>query len=324
MSGENRVMKVYLPSLNKKATTGKGFFYYRLAQELISEVDVGGNEDDKYDIAVNNVRVGNIKAKHQIVRIDGVYHDTGRNYKKLNKQIFRGFLKLPDGVIYQSQFSKNMGDKYLGKTNKPCAVIHNGADPRAYEYVEPIEKKYEFNFFSFSRWRPHKRLKDIVGSFRSADIDDSCLYIAGDLSKAGVDKKWLRKNMVGNVKYVGVLSQPEIASYLKIMDGTIHMCWFDSCPNSVVESIIAGVPVVSNNIGGTAELVSASNGYVCEIDKLTLEPVNLYHPPKIDRSKIADALRKCTVEDRVINKDHVDIRNVAKQYYDFFKEVAGE
>lgn len=316
-------MKVYLPGLNKPPTTGKGFFYNRLAQEIIDYVDVGGDDTDSYDVAINNVRVGGIKAKHQIIRIDGVYHDLGRNYKKLNHQIFKGFSNLPDGVIYQSNFSKLMADRYVGKTNKPTAVIYNGANIESYEYVTPVEKEHQFNFFSFSRWRPHKRLREIVESFLLADIEDSCLYIAGDLSKSGTDKKWQQKHLRGKVKYLGVLSQQEINSYLKIMNAVIHICWFDSCPNSVVESIAAGVHVISNNIGGTAELVEKANGYVCDIDKFTSEPVNLYSPPRIDKTKIASTLHNCITENRVINKEHINIKNVAKQYYDFLMEVAG-
>lgn len=315
-------MKVYLPSLNKAPTTGKGFFYSRLSKALgLLGCEIVSDDSVRVDVAIHNVRVRKNNAPINIVRIDGVYHDTGKNYKKLNKSMFKGYHVDPSGIIYQSQFSHRMADRYLGKFNGSKTVIHNGASFDFYNSAPKKGKEFKYNFFTYSRWRPHKRLVDIVESFLSANIVDSCLYIAGDLSKSEVSEKWMKKRFsLPNVKYVGTLNQVEIASYLNMVNAVIHLCWFDSCPNSVVEAIANKVPVICNNVGGTPEIVGLSNGYICNVDKkYNLKPVDLYHPPKIDRAIIAYNMNRAAMELRLISRDHVDINNIAAQYMSFFR-----
>lgn len=318
-------MKIYIPSLNKPPTTGKGFFYRRLSKALQSlGCDIVTDENSRVDVALHNVRVRKNNAPINIIRIDGVYHDIKKNYKKLNKSIFKGYHVDPDGIIFQSKFSNRMADRYLGKFEGPSTIIPNGVSFDECESSTPKEKEYKYNFFSYSRWRPHKRLADIIHSFLIASLEDSCLYIAGDISQSDIPTK-ARKKMFSlpNIKYVGKLNQQEISSYLKIMDGVIHLCWFDSCPNSVVEAIGHKVPVICNNVGGTPEIVGLSNGYICNIDKkYDLKPVDLYHPPAIDRNIIAYNINRAARENRIIEREHINIINIAKKYLEFFKEVS--
>jgi len=174
-------------------------------------------------------------------------------------------------------------------------------------------------FIAFSKWRPHKRLRDIIESFLLANVDDSILFVAGNLSRSGLSDGEIDKYFgLPNVKYLGTLTHEQVASYLKVACASIHLCWFDACPNSVVEAIAAGVPVICNNTGGTPELVRPSGGFVCNVDKpYDLEPVDLYHPPSIDRSLIAQAIVKSSQKKLEVKNDHVLIENVAKQYLDF-------
>ena len=125
-----------------------------------------------------------------------------------------------------------------------------------------------------------------------------------------------------SIKFLGHVPQDVLASYLKTSIASIHLCWFDSCPNSVIESIIAGVPVISNNVGGTWEIVGPSGGYVCDVDSpYDMSPVDLYNPPQINRGRIAAALRDCVKKQPSVKKDRVLINNIADQYLQFMKEL---
>lgn len=314
-------MRVYIPN-KSDPSTGKGFFCSRLFKALENlGHSVTSNPKVSHHVSMHIVKLKNGSGK-KVVRLDGCYHNTAMAYAPRNREISKHVHKA-DGVIYQSKFSKSLCDKYLGKFRGPTAIIPNGCDPEFYANVKPMDLPHRNCFLTASRWRPHKRLGDIIESFLLADMPDSCLYIAGDLKKSKFPKELRKKYFaLDNIKYLDKVDQHTLARYLKTCKGFIHLCWFDNCPNSVVESLCAKTPVISNNVGGTPEIVAKSGGIVCDIDSpYNLRPVKLYSPPKVDRSKIAQAMNDVVNGDIKINYDYVDIANVAQKYWDFFSKV---
>ncbi len=312
-------MKLYLERYSEKTTDGKTLFCNRLGDELIRRrVRVSGDPNKKADIAINVINIKPNKAPIQLVRFDGVYFDTQTSYINKNR-ILSESMRKADGIIYQSEFSKVMCDKYLGVPSCPSQIILNGADPNFYERARPIKRRHKHIFFAMSRWRNFKRLTDTIESFLLADIDDSILYIAGGLSRSGIDLKKYGHHR--KLKFLGQINQKIAASYLKVSTAFLHLSWFDSCPNGVVEAVAAGVPVICGNIGGTKEIVGPSGGYVCEIDKpYRLEPVDVYNPPPIDRKKVARKIMDCIKYPPEIIYDHVDIKRVGSLYLKFLRE----
>ncbi len=310
-------MKIFIPH-SPNVKTGKGFFCNRLHSALQEMgAKVCENISDRHDISLHPIKLYKTKSK-RVIRLDGCYHNSMMNYKAMNKTLAKN-LHAADAVVYQSLFSKQLCNKYLGKFNGPKTIISNGASISYYNSIpHTIENRL---FMASARWRPHKRLMDIIKSFLLADLVDSKLIIAGDVSRSGLHKGKLKNYFnLPNIEYIGKTDQKTLASYLKSSVGFIHLCWFDNCPNGVVEAIAALVPVICNNVGGTAEIVRPSGGIVCDVDKpYNLKPVRLYKPPSIDRNKIADALRTCWTTPPRINADHINISSVAQKYLEFFK-----
>ena len=79
--------------------------------------------------------------KPYVVRIDGIYFDkkntTGPN-EKLNKNIYKT-IKKAKGIIFQSNYAKNLVEAHYGKINIPKVVIMNGA-PLQKIYKKKIKK----------------------------------------------------------------------------------------------------------------------------------------------------------------------------------------
>jgi len=146
----------------------------------------------------------------------------------------------------------------------------------------------------------------------------------GDLTNSGISANILKKYLATKrVTFTRILTQDELVPLLRACDCSIHLCWFDSCPNSVVEALCAGVPVVCNNVGGTPELVQLAGGYICDVDKeYDMKPVDLYRPPKIDRSVVARSIRECVKTRPIVNSRFLDIGRVALEYLRFFNEVS--
>jgi glycosyltransferase involved in cell wall biosynthesis len=72
-----------------------------------------------------------------------------------------------------------------------------------------------------------------------------------------------------------------------ISDWMIHLAWLDHCPNTVVEALSVGTPVVCTSAGGTAELLTQSAGFtrgvvLNESQGHALELRDYDHPPDID------------------------------------------
>jgi len=83
----------------------------------------------KADVQLAVIRIRNKTGLPVVLRLDGVYYDMGRNYKQSNSSIGKSHHKA-DAVIYQSECSKAMCERYLAKrTTDIFQVVHNGIDP---------------------------------------------------------------------------------------------------------------------------------------------------------------------------------------------------
>lgn len=317
-------MKVFIPiSANPKS--GKSFFFKRMLKEWQKNplpFEVVTDANIPVDVSIEGARIKHRYSRIKVIRFDGVYHNTSQNFKQKNVSMIES-LKIAGGVIYQSNFAKSMCDEYLGEFGGFQRVIYNGADPDFYVNTFAYNRPKMHTYISFSKWRPHKRLKVIMDCFLQANIENSELILGGDLSRSGlseVDQKHYFN--LPNIYYMGILSQSHMADWLKLATAVVHLCWIDACPNSVVEAIVAKVPVICNNNGGTAELVSKANGYVCDTEPAyNRKPIDLYNPPKFDHKIIADAMVLASQEKREIVNDHVLISNIAEQYKEYILQV---
>ena len=100
----------------------------------------------------------------------------------------------------------------------------------------------------------------------------------------------------------------------------IHIAWLDCCPNSVVEGLASGLPVLCSHNGGTKELVK-NDGIVIQLeeDYELGTKLDLYSPPKIDVNKIVEGILKCLEMPRVKNRDDLKMSNVSLLYKKLFK-----
>jgi len=326
-------MRVYLPK-QENPQTGKYLFIGRLAEAMEAlGAHLVFDPHEASDVSLHIVITKDVKSKKKVIRLDGVYHEKGRHPRQQNKRLLdKGRLHKADGIIYQTNFCKQMAGRYLGldKYRGPTAVINNGANPQFYDGIEPAHSDSAYNFLAIARWsfkrrgvelRGYKRLIDIIESYLLADLQDSTLWVAGDLdvSRCRAIAKYVK---LPNIKFIGWLDEYDLGSYLRMCDASIHLAWLDWCPNSVVEALCAGCPVITNNVGGTCEIVGPAGGIICDLDApFDFGLVHRDKPPKIDRRKVAQAIRKLLDVKPVIDRRYLSIDKIARQYLDFFESL---
>lgn len=246
-----------------------------------------------------------------ILRLDGLYFDLANTLgdsDNKNKPLVKAYNKA-DGIIFQSHFDKELYRQFVGPTDCKDTVISNGA-PAAFS---PKGARYKYahkkTLICSADWRSHKRLDCIIQGFLEYGDTNTCLAILGDPQ----DKQLTHPN----INYLGKVAPCNLPYYLRGADALIHLSWLDHCPNTVVEALCCGLPVLCTHNGGTKEIVK-DNGIVikCEED-FEFKKVNLYDPPKCDKWTVAEAIDKILSWDKPVNSNYLRIENIAAKYAEF-------
>ena len=172
---------------------------------------------------------------------------------------------------------------------------------------------------SSAKWRPQKRLVDIVKVFKTYKNlyeGDTYLIIIGEEKENDDDN---------HIIYLPFVENKEMSKYLRSADIYLFLSWLDACPNSVLEAIACNIPVICTNQGGTKEILNiTSGGIIVNADEVyNYKAVNLQEPPKPNYEKIIDAIT-LMVKDldfykKQIDTTKIDINYVASRYYAFLK-----
>ncbi len=236
-----------------------------------------------------------------ILRLDGLYFDLANTLgdsDKKNKPLIKAYKKA-NGIIFQSQFDKKLYRHFVGPTDCKDTVISNGAPSSFSPQGLGFDYGYKKTLICAADWREHKRLGCIIDGFLEYDNAEFCLAILG--------KDTGEKTHHPNIKYLSYQSSDDLPYYLRGADAFIHLSWLDHCPNTVVEALCCGLPVLCTHNGGTKELVR-DNGIVikCEED-FNFKEVDLYNPPKCDKRVVAEAIGEILSWNKPVNCDHLRI-----------------
>ena len=300
-------MKFFIPEDLSNIKSGKHKFLRQLKDALLDYGLVF--KKSKPDIVLHLGRgyrefIGKSKT---ICRLDGLEFNIKKSYKKQNKKAMKA-IEHSDAVVFQNQFCAEAYFKFLKiDRNILHACILNGA------FLKDKTRDESFHIVANCKWRPHKRLDDIISCFlmardRGFPLD---LIITGDVKKKIKNK---------NIRYLGWLSGKKLDRVLSRSLFGIHLAWIDWCPNSVVEYICNNKPVIYSNSGGTKYVVKKNGVSIDDVD-WNFDPLDLYNPPKINREKVVDAMFYLLNRKVEIDNSHIDISNIAQKYKKFFEEV---
>lgn len=197
----------------------------------------------------------------QRVRWAGLRYTVRAIYGNANLRFIRN--RLADHVIYQSQFIKGWWEDWYRPAPVPHSVIINGVDLSRYTPNGLHERPSS-----------HYRLLVVEGSLAGAQNSGliHAAQLAGLLSKrfkieltivGHVDersKNKLRDQTAFRIRYMDTIKRDQIPWMMRSSHALFSAEVNPPCPNSVIEALACGLPVVGFYTGSLPELVQGDAG----------------------------------------------------------------
>lgn len=203
------------------------------------------------------------------------------------KTTFKEKWKLQDVKVYR----QHMGDviSHIDMLLSPSKFLLDFYGSNGVDEKKLIFSKYGFNkelilskkknyrkdskvsFGFMGRVIPVKGIKVLLEAFR--DLERSELHIFGSV---GSQRVFLEKYCDTGVFFDGPFNNWEIAKVLEKIDVlVVPSIWYENSPLVIQEAFMAGIPVITSDIGGMAELVENDvDGFTFKVgDKKALKSV---------------------------------------------------
>lgn len=240
-------------------------------------------------------------------------------------------IKHSDKIIFQSNLSKKMHLKFIGNKNIfKNTIINNGA-PKNFKTNTDIKTNNNSfpNIVITANFRPVKRLKDaiLLINYLSNRYKKILLHVVGAIDP--LTNNEISKLDCSRVKFYGELRQDDLNIVYKNCDIGLSLCIFDACPNSVVEMMATGLPVITTKISGAFELLDYNN-FFCVNEIIEMEYTPLQTISRLPEISLNDWSKKIIsiIENKKIYQilikeifeKNLEINVIAKKYAKFISE----
>jgi glycosyltransferase involved in cell wall biosynthesis len=211
-----------------------------------------------------------------VQRLDGMNwlhkrHFTGIRHflrsERMNLQLAITRRRLADRVVYQSTFTRDWWNTVYGPSGKKSQVVHNGVDLKHFHPQgdgKPPEDFIRVLVVEGSFKGGHER--DLFNAVEAADRLSAHMNRKVELMIVGNAPMKMREQVTfghrAQVRWMGVVPHKDIPK----LDRSAHLLFpaeiNAACPNSVVEALACGLPIVSYATGSLPELVGEDGGMV--------------------------------------------------------------
>lgn len=219
-------------------------------------------------------------------RNTGLKHYLRAEYGNFVLSLIRS--RIATKIIYQSEFSCNWWEDWYGETRVPHAVIHNGVDLNTYSVGSnniPPYPPYKILIVEGSLGSGYEmgldnaiRLTEILQENYKLQME---LIVVGKITDEHRKQVEAKTNI--SINWMGSVPRERIPE----IDRSAHLLFsadlHAACPNSVIEALACGLPVVAFDTGALKELVRGDSGRVVPYGS---NPWNIEQP---DLPALADA-----------------------------------
>lgn len=220
-------------------------------------------------------------------RDTGIKHYLRSEYGNFILSFIRS--RIATRIIYQSEFSRKWWEDWYGKIRIPSSVILNGVDLNTYsagqDSISSQPPPYRLLLVEGSLGGGYEmgldnaiRLAEILHGKHKLPIE---LVVVGKITEE--HKKQVDAKSQISINWMGSVPRDRIPE----LDRSAHLLFSAdlnaACPNSVIEALACGLPVLAFDTGALTELVLADSGRVVPYGG---DPWNI-DPPDVE--SLADA-----------------------------------
>lgn len=226
-------------------------------------------------------------------RYTGVKHFLRSEWNNLVLSTIRRYLA--DRIVYQSNFARTWWQTVYKSVSAPNTVIYNGVDLQAFSPEGPQQRPTDFYRLLLVEGRlgggNEQGLINAVNLVQQLNqmLDKRVeLMVVGEVPQAL--KTQFEQEHPGMVNWAGVVKRDQIPE----IDRSAHVLFSAdlnaACPNSVIEAMACGLPVVSFATGSLPELIEGNAGLVVPWGS------NFWRLEPPDIQGIAEAAKKIILE----------------------------
>lgn len=309
-------MKIHIDNVNVLAQTGPNVFALRLAKGLFEAGhEVVFDNGVSADVSLVFIEPSGAPLAPKIVqRLDGIWSKPG-SFNEANFKIKRLY-DLSDGVVFQSMFDRQFIEHNWGVHKKISATIHNGINVdkvTSFSHAElaSLRNSYDLVFVSSANWHPQKRLRANTELFLHLRdiVKKKCCYIV-----LGSNPNYIISDV--DVFYTGTVAEKTYLEIYSMADWMLHLSWRDHCPNTNIECLSQGTPIICSKDSGSAELINGYGIVVSEQQANDLKPFDYDNPPIIDISVV-----KSLTKPNIAHLPNVSMTNCAAQYITILEQA---
>jgi glycosyltransferase involved in cell wall biosynthesis len=190
------------------------------------------------------------------------------DWKAENRRMAHSY-HFADWVFYQSEFCHRAANLFLGERQGPGEILYNAVDTESFSPSSTRQHgaNGRWNFLVTGKFSNHLyyRLDSTIAGLRIARDGglDAALIVAGWVeqnAKSRAADLGRKLGLTDVITFAGPYTQQQAPAVYRGADAYVMMKHNDPCPNTVLEALATGLPVLYSDNGGVPELVGADAG----------------------------------------------------------------
>jgi len=235
-------------------------------------------------------------------RLDGIYYPEkqGDDYIRRNQKIQTIYSELADHIVFQSEYSRAQCFDMFGPIPESAySIITNGVNTEVfYPDVDRTFDRTDVHFCTTGNFRNADMLVPVIQALDSIRNDiDFVLHIVGPIRNEDCAAVMSREYIVHHDR----CSMDEVSDVLRKSDIFIYSHLNPPCPNSILEAVASGLPVVGYMSGSMEELLPFSTVLLADAGGKLYNTIEHFKPALLAEKLVYaiehfDACRRISLE----------------------------